>query len=394
MMGIAKITGLLLLFGLSGFYLLSCATADKAELPEQMAKVIISDTGTAERKAGWQMEWDRSLEEARKEGKLLLYTTIQPEVRKVIAENFEKISGVKVDIITGRGGEIAAKLLGERRAGLYLADVYAGGTTTLVTQLKPAGALTPVMPKLFLPDVIDTSLWYKGVLPFFDKDKLILQTRYTPGGAMMDVAFNPGLIKKEELVSWFDLLNPKLKGKMNMYDPTTAGKGGDLVVKAMKVYGLGLEYLKSLAKQEPVVIRDHRLQIEWVVQLEHIITINPHNEQYEIFKQAGAQLDSTIFKETKDMLGGGSYNFAMIDKPPHPQAARLFANWFLSKEGQSIISRAAGIQSAREDTPTDYLSERLKRKPGVEYAIETEEMILEEDSFYPLAVEIFGPLMK
>lgn len=337
--------------------------------------------------------WSQTLSLARKEGKLVLYTTVQPEVRQVIADAFEKLSGVKVEIVTGRGGEISTRLLNERRAGLYLADAYVGGTTTLLSQVKPGGALAPIVPYLFLPEVTDPKLWYKGELPFMDKEKSIMQTRYTPGGDMMNVAFDPKLVKKDELASFHDLLKPKFKGKMNLQDPTTAGKGGKFIVKALTVYKLDWDYMRALAKQEPAITRDERIMIEWVVKGKHMIAINPHNEQYDIFKNAGAVLDYGIFKETRDILGGGSYNLAIIDRPSHPGATKLFANWFLSKEGQTLISRAAGTQSAREDTPVDHLPDYQVRKPGVDYFIETEEFVLQEDKFRIQTMEIFGPLV-
>lgn len=337
--------------------------------------------------------WGQTLSLARKEGRLVLYTTVQPEVRQVIADAFEKLSDVKVEIVTGRGGEISTRLLNERRAGLYLADAYVGGTTTLLSQVKPGGALSPIMPYLFLPEVTDPKLWYKGELPFMDKEKSIIQTRYTPGGDMMNVAFDPKSVRKEELMSFHDLLKPKLKGKMNLQDPTTAGKGGKFIVKALTVYKLDWDYMKALAKQEPVITRDERVMIEWVVKGKHMIAINPHNEQYDIFKNAGAVLDYGIFKETRDILGGGSYNLAIMDSPAHPGAVKLFANWFLSKEGQTLISRAAGTQSAREDTPVDHLPDYQVRKPGVDYFIETEEFVLQEDKFRAQTMEIFGPLL-
>lgn len=362
-------------------------------------KTPISETKIQEKTVAadipsWEQKWASLIKMAQKEGRLVLYTTVQPEVRQVMAESFEKKSEVKVEIITGRGGEISTRILNERRAGLFLADTYVGGTTTLLTQLKPAGAIAPVMPLLFLPEVTDEKLWYKGTLPFMDREKMILQTRYTPGGDMMNVAFDPKLVKKDELASWQDLLNPKFKGKMNLQDPTTAGKGGKFINKALNFYGLNWDYLRALARQEPVITRDERLMIEWIVKGKHIIAINPHNEQYDIFKKAGGELDFSIFKESRDILGGGSYNLAMIDRPVHPASAKLFANWFLSKEGQSIISRAAGIQSAREDTPVDYLPDYQRRKPGTEYFIETEEFVVNEEKLRPMILEVFGPLIK
>lgn len=354
--------------------------------PEKIAPV--------EKPGSTDAEWEKILPVAKKEGKLLMYTTTQAEVRIALSEGFKKRTGLDIEIITGRGGEIVTKLLAERRAGLYLADFYLGGTTTLFTEMKPKGVLKPLMPELFLPEVLDTRLWFKGELPFMDKEKMVMQTRFMAGGSVMDVIFKPDQVIKTQLISWYDVLQPQFKGKMNMQDPTTAGKGGKFINKALTYFGLDWDYMKALARQEPVITREQRSQIEWVARGKHILALNPDHDTFFEFKQAGTPLDFAIFKETKDVLGGGSSGIALLANAPHPYATKLFLNWFLSKEGQTIFAQTYHIQSGREDTPTDHLPEYNIRKPNVDYAVETEEFVTQEEKFRPITLEIFGPLLK
>lgn len=354
--------------------------------PEKIAPV--------EKPGSADAEWAKILPVAKKEGKLLMYTTTQAEVRIALSEGFKKRTGLEIEIITGRGGEIVTKLLAERRAGLYLSDFYLGGTTTLFTEMKPKGVLRPLMPELFLPEVLDTRLWFKGELPFMDKEKMVMQTRFMAGGSVMDVIFKPDQVIKPQLISWYDVLQPQFKGKMNMQDPTTAGKGGKFINKALTYFGLDWDYMKALVRQEPVITREQRSQIEWVARGKHILALNPDHDTFFEFKRAGTLLDFAIFKETKDVLGGGSSGIALIANAPHPYAAKLFLNWFLGKEGQTIFAQTYHIQSAREDTPTDHLPEYNIRKPNVDYAVETEEFVTQEEKFRPMTLEIFGPLLK
>lgn len=339
-------------------------------------------------------EWNDTLLAAKKEGKIFLYSTYPPQLRKEVSEGFSKRTGINIEIVIGGGAEISAKLLAERRAELFLADAYVGGTTTLLTDIKPKGILLPIEPMLFLPEVLDTKLWFKNTLPWLDKDKMVLQTRMMPGGSQVDVVFNTHISEKSEFVSWYDLLNPKYKGKINLQDPTAAGKGGKFINKAITYYGLNWDFMKALAKQDPFLTRDKRLMLEWVAQGKHLLAINPDSVTYEEFKDAGASIGTSVFKETKDVLGGGYSGVAAIDKAPHPHAAKLFINWFLSKEGQTYYARADGSQSAREDVPTDHLKPDNIRKLGVEYAIETEEFVLQEAKLRPRILEIFGPLLS
>lgn len=385
---------ILILFALlsSMTFLLSCRVTKSEN--------SLSSTAVAENAAvkpapgGWESEWEKTLAQGRKEGKVVLYTTTSPATRDAIIEGFSKRTGISPDIITGRGGEIVTRLLAERRSGLYLADAYVGGTTSILTSIKPAGALAPIKPVLFLPEVLDTSLWYKNTLPWVDKDQLILQTRMMPGGSQGDIAFMSGAINRQEFLSWQDLLRPHLKGKMSLQDPMTAGKGGKWINKGITYFGLDWDYFKALAKQEPFITRDERLQIEWVVRGRHLLAINPDTDTGDEFRAAGSPLEYTIFRETKDILGGGSSGVALLDKAPHQNAARLFINWFLSKEGQTYFARSYRVQSARMDTPVDHLTPNKIRQAGVDYPVETEEFVLQEDKYRPKIIEIFGPLAK
>lgn len=370
---------------------LSCSVARNTSTARDstQAPSVNKDAGEANQAD----EWSKTLSEAKKEGKIFIYSTYPPQLRVAIMEGFLKRTGINVDIVTGVGAEISAKLLAERRAGLYLADAYVGGTTTLLTDMKPKGVLLPMEPILFLPEVLDTRLWFKNALPWLDKDKMVMQTRYMAGGSQADVVFNTNLSNKTEFVSWYDLLNPKFKGKINLQDPTAAGKGGKFVNQALTHYGLDWDYMRALAKQEPFITRDKRLMLDWVAQGKHIFAINPDSVTFEEFKKTGASMDVSILKETKDVLGGGYSGVALIDKAPHPHAAKLFVNWFLSREGQTIYARADGSQSAREDVPVDHLPPNKVRKPGTDYPVETEDFILQEAKIRPMIIEIFGSLI-
>ncbi len=57
----------------------------------------------------------------------------------------------------------------------------------------------------------------------------------------------------------------------------------------------------------------------------------------------------------------------IVNRAPHPNAAKVWINWFLSREGQTANTRASGVQSTREDIPTDFLVPSTVRQPGVKY---------------------------
>lgn len=92
-------------------------------------------------------------------------------------------------------------------------------------------------------------------------------------------------------------------------------------------------------------------------------------------------------------LGYGGV-FGLKD-PAHPSAAKLFINWLLMKEAQTLYSRAMGNPSLREDVPIEHIPEILLRKPGMKlHDGNSEEFTLSLPKRYREAREIFGHLIR
>src|SRR5215813_13457289 len=89
----------------------------------------------AESKPSWQQEWEKTLEAARKEGKVTVYIWGYEEILTELQKEYPEF---KVVPTTARGSQIGQKLLAERRAEKYLADVINAGGVTTYQQLFPA----------------------------------------------------------------------------------------------------------------------------------------------------------------------------------------------------------------------------------------------------------------
>ncbi len=341
-------------------------------------------------KAGWEDQWNRVVAVAKKEGKVVIYSTAGNEVRTVMQPAFQAKYSISADFIMGKGAEISQKLISERKANINIADIYIGGTTTQVTQLQPAGVSVPLDEALILPEVKDPKVWWGGSLLFVDSKHMALAFNAYP---IPSYAINTSIVKPEELKSYRDLLNPKWKGKITLNDPTTAGIGEKGLSFVMDT--LGVDFVKDLAKQEPVVVRDQRLQVEWLAHGKYPIGLFCKSDPIAEFVKAGASIKELIPPEGQ-ALTSGSGNLSLIDGAPHPNASRVFINWLLSKEGQVLFSQASLVQSAREDIPIDFLDPVKMRATGVKYVwAETEEMLLKlGNEQRPIFKEIFSPLIK
>jgi len=100
---------------------------------------------------------------------------------------------------------------------------------------------------------------------------------------------------------------------------------------------LGDDYMKALVLQEPVVLRDKRLEVEWLAKGKYPVLIGGNYDNLLEFKKLGAPIAANKTKEGS-YIGPGSGVIEMAPKPSHPNAARLYIDFILSREGQQLIA--------------------------------------------------------
>lgn len=381
---------IIILISFAALILLAACQATTPSITEKKEQPAKAETAQVSAGQAWELDWNKSVAQAKKEGKVLVYATSQ--VRDAF-NPFRDKYGIDVEVVVGRGSEISTRLITERRAGLYLVDVYQGGATTLITAIKPAGTVDSLDKILVLPEVLDETKWLNGRIPFVDKEKMVLSFI---AATDPDYIVNTKLVGPEELKNYLDILNPKWKGKIVMNDPTTAGSGlkwFGLVVRELLGPEKGKEYMRNLAKQEPAITRDQRLQMDWVALGKYAIAIAPQRELVDEFQKLGASIKPLELFESAD-ISPGSGNVALVNRAPHPNAAKLFINWLLTKEGQSSYVKVFGSPSARLDVSTEGLDPSTIPDPKGKYFIPSEAFYLGQTEMRELAVEIFGPLLR
>ncbi|MBI4332165.1 MAG: extracellular solute-binding protein [Chloroflexi bacterium] len=338
--------------------------------------------------AGWEGEWATLVAGARKEGELVVMMGpgIPVSYRQQFADEMKAKYGITLNFVVGQGSQLAQKAIQENRAGLNLTDIYISGATTMFVDLKPAGLPQPVEPLLVMPDVKDPKTWFEGKLPFADKDGMVLTfSAYVQSG----LSYNAGLISKEELQSYQDLLSPRLKGKIIVSDPTIPGAGNQWV-STIGLRVMGIDWLRQFARQDLTVTRDLQLLVQSLVQGKHWVAIGAGGLLNEAQK-AGVQVFEYSPREG-GFLTGGWGNLVVFRKPAHPGATRVFLNWLLSKEGQTLFAQSVKQQSARLDVPTDFLNPWEMRQPGVKvFDARSEEFAFDSLKDVDIKKELFGP---
>lgn len=341
----------------------------------------------------WEVEWERILFLAKKEGKIVIYGTFDPSVRTMIVKTLKEKFGLDAEIVVGRGAEMARKLLSERNAGIYNADVYVGGGNTIFNEFLPANILDPLEPLIFLPDIMDTKNWFNGEILFLDKEKRALVMFGFPSNPMV---INTNLVRKDEIKSYEGMVNPKWKGLIVMLDPTTAGFGLNLF-RTLAFKFLGLDYWREMIKQDLVIVGDQRQLVEFVARGKMAIGLAPSSGIVRNFQEAGAPIKRIVppASASQSGLNAGSGIVAYINRAPHHNASRLFMNWLLGREGQTLYSKATTYQSRRLDVPTDHVAPEDIRQPGIKYFAEDDiEWMKTQPEHLKIAKEFFAPLLS
>jgi iron(III) transport system substrate-binding protein len=231
--------------------------------------------------------------------------------------------------------------------------------------LYPEKMLAPLKPLLILPEVIDPTKWKKGKLWFVDpEDKFVLRV-FSHITTLLHI--NTDHVKRAEIQSAKDLLNPKWKGKIALEDPTTAGSGSN---QAARIYAqLGEEFFKRLyIDQKPFITRERRQLSDSLARGTYPITFNAQRSEVERMRKEGFPImDIMELLDLPGALTGSPWLLTLMKNAPHPNAARVFANWIVSKEGLEIYSRGEGSPTLRTDIEESFLPREVVPRPGINY---------------------------
>ncbi|MBI4333308.1 MAG: extracellular solute-binding protein [Chloroflexi bacterium] len=381
----------LLSLALAGIVIVSCApAAPTATDAGRSSAPAMASIPQSPAKDAWQTEWAQVQESARKEGKVVIASQMVETARQALSQALKEKFGIEAEFITARPAEFAPKILAERRAGLYLEDMMLGGAMTGFSILKPVGALESLDPIIILPEALDPKAWYAGRLHWLDKEHNVLAFI---ASLQPSLIINTDLVGRGEIKSYRDLLAPKWKGKIVFGDPTVGGSGNTLF-SALAEGIMDLNYLRDLAKQELVIIKDQRLTVEWVARGKYPIAMGVAGETIMEFKRAGAPIEPVKPAEGT-YVSAQTGAILLLKNAPHPNAAKVVINWLLTREGGAVFSRSIGGHSARVDVPTDFLDPSVVRPPeGTYFMTGDEASKLRESEYLQVAKEVFGDLLK
>jgi iron(III) transport system substrate-binding protein len=272
---------------------------------------------------------------AKKEGEVVWYTTqIISQLVRPMSAAFERKYGIKVRSTRANSTELSVKIINESRAGRPQSDIFDGTSTVVV--LKKEGYVLK-----WLPDPAKAyPAQYKDPEGYWVANNLFFMT---PG-------FNTSLVPRgSEPRSYEALLDPRWRGKMVWSTSATSSGGPGFIGTVLTEMGeaKGMAYLRELAKQKVVnVAGAAREVLDQVIAGEYPLALQIFNHHTVISAKKGAPVDWIRMEPVT-----GTLSVLSVHKDaPHPNAAKLLADFIISGEGQQIF-RAAEYLPADPTVP-------------------------------------------
>jgi iron(III) transport system substrate-binding protein len=305
-----------------------------------------NDSPTAE-------SWNKVVEAAKKEGRVVVSIPTSAELRKEFEAGFKnKYPGIDLELSAARGAANINKIVEEQRAGVRNIDLHIGGTTSIITGLLANELLEPVMPSMLLAEVRDEKNWWGGHLWADNAKKYI----YTFTAYMTEtIWYNSDLVKADEITSWDSLLEPKWRAQIAILDPRTPGSGESTWAFLWRIKGE--PFLTKLAAQEMLVGRNLRQLAEAVARGKYSVSIGLSYYTYLPFIKAGLPVKPVATVKEGYYAASGSGSVALLKNSPHPNASKVFLNWLLSNDGQARFTKALGQPTRRFDVETRWTRE-------------------------------------
>jgi iron(III) transport system substrate-binding protein len=291
---------------------------------------------------------------AKQENKVVVGIPPSADLRKQLDAAFKNKFGVDIELVSAPGPQNANRIASEQKAGVKYFDAIIVGTGTALP-LAHAGMLEPIEPNMVLAEVKEAKNWWGGHIWEDNlKTKRFLYSFIAEVGTG-GLWYNSTLAKPEELRSLDDFLNPKWKGRIGLSDPRVPGSGQSLWSLCSELKGE--DFLRKLVQQNLFVSRDLRQIAEGLAKSKFAFTIGASHSAYEPFLNSGLPVKQLPTPKEGLPASNGYGIVGIVKSPPHPNGAKLFLNWLLSRDGQEFYGKVMKSATRRLDVDTKWLVE-------------------------------------
>jgi iron(III) transport system substrate-binding protein len=293
------------------------------------------------RDLAWSQSDERAklVEAAKKEGKLNWYTSTNLTESKPLLDDFEKAYGIKGEIIRASGEKTLNRIVTEGRAGRWDFDVVTISEVDALIDAKLLMAYRSPEARTFIPEFKDANGYWTAVY-----------VNYTT------IGYNTKLVsEKEAPKQWEDLLDPKWKGKISIDQEPYTWFG-----TLHKAWGRerAQKYMRAMAKQDIQWRKGHTLIAQLMSAGEFPIGVI-YAHRTEEMKTRGAPIE---WVNSVNPLAVTLNSAGVSTKPQHPNAARVFVDFLLSRPAQQRLRSLRRIPARPDIEPFSPRMEQSKLK--------------------------------
>src|SRR4029453_13610108 len=304
---------------------------------------ILPAAHAASAAANFEQEWAKLIAAAKQEGTVAIASGGAPSRQyRPVVDVFQKKFGVKVEVSTGNATDTVNRVLAERKAGKYTVDVALISVRENQQRLVPSESVVPFAPLLIHPEVVNTSLWYGGKHWYGDKESKYVFIYHGSVEDQYKVWYNTDKLKEANVLTvkkQSDIFAPRWKGKVQgqgMGDPS----GIKQMIDSYFEPDRGPEWVRTYLTGAGITFSDDRRILEtWLVGGPFFIQFGTSAEKgLRALAKKGLPIKQVFLPKQTGVLRASSSGccISAFANPPHPNAAKLFINWFLSKEGQTL----------------------------------------------------------
>jgi len=314
---------------------------------------------------------DARVDAAKKEGKVVWYTSLALPTAEKIGKLFEAAyPGIKVEVQRTGSQRILQRVMQEQQANLKLVDVIHTSDAGHFVLLKEKKLLMK-----YTPAGVDA--FPAG---FKDKDGYYFTLRAT----VNVIAYNTKLVSAAEAPkTWKDLLDPKWKGKLVTAHPGYSGVISTHVLALVHLHGW--DYFKQLAQNKLMLVQSAVDPAGVVASGERAVAVDGGDYYYYQMKKKGNPIEVVYPKEGVPLVVSPT---AIASFAPHPNAAKLFTDFTFTRELQQVMADSEGLYTGHPEVK--YPADKPKLSDLKLLNVDAEELEKRNEEIKSRFVEFFG----
>ncbi len=278
---------------------------------------------------------------AKAEGKVVWYTSTPIKQAQEIADRFQKVTGIKVELFRSGGSAILRRFQQEMDAGRVAADVLTHSEPAAAVAMVKKGLFVAFKPKNFdkIPDAA------KDPNGYFVGQRLNMMTHYLRSDRVAPA---------DEPKTWSDLLEAKYKGKLVMTDPSFTSLQVSVVGMISRLRGWA--FYEKLRENDVMIVPGNQQVSDMLKRGERLIAVGALDSYAADLKMEGHPIKTLYPTDGVFIIPSPT---SVVKGSPNPNAAKLFAEFMVGDEAQRIFP-ASGGYSVRLDIPAPHGSPDLK----------------------------------